>query len=181
MDFLILIRELFIPIFIGIISYIFVSKLDDWKSRKKYSLLGASIMESLIEEVSKGVQIMEHLKNKDELFPGLLPTKSWNGISTINDDVLIRIIQVSKNKKYTHFHPSEIRIHTKNYFNHIAFDWNNNMIKLQDKNTLEMDVKSYAKNLLNKRGFLEGSNGVLNMLHTTKLLLIRNSKRIIPR
>ncbi|MBU2772376.1 hypothetical protein HMI48_00055 [Acidithiobacillus ferrooxidans] len=48
-------------------------------------------MESLLEEVNHGITIM---KNRQRT---LLPVKSWYGVKTVSNDVLLRIIAVSMN------------------------------------------------------------------------------------
>lgn len=168
------------PIFIGFLSYLLTAKLDDWKNRKKQSKLGVAIMDSLIEEVTNGIGILTHFQNSNELPTVFMPNKSWNGQSTINDEILLRIIEVSENIQPDNFPPKDIRIHCKNYFDMIAGQWNSNINSLE-KNVSPQIVIATANGYVGERRFLEASLGVLGMLNQTRTLLLKNVKRTIPK
>lgn len=122
-----IIDKAIIPILVGAISYVLFRGLDERKKRKTYSTLGAIIIDSLIEEVSTGIDIINGTLQRNAQFSRQnLPSKSWSGINTFSDEVLLRIIRVSNGVQPNgSFHPKDIRKHTKNYFDHMCFNWNN--------------------------------------------------------
>lgn len=163
------------PIFIGFLSYVITAKLDDSKNRRKQSKLGVAIMDSLIEEVENGVGILTQYQNSTELPTVFMPTKSWNGQTTINDEVLLRIIEAD------HFPPKDIRIHCKNYFDMIALQWNQNINSLEKGVPVALVISVARLLASNGSQTLEGSKGVLKMLQQTRTLLFNNSKTVIPK
>lgn len=167
------------PVAIGFVSYIITAKLDDWKNRKKQSKLGESIMDSLIEEVTTGVNILTNFNTNKELPTAYLPNKSWIGISTINDEILLRIIEVSEDVAAESFPSKEIRIHCKNYFDMITAQWNANIDSMI--NTPPDLIIARADDLVNGRRFLEAATSVLKMLIQTKKLLHDNSNQQFPK
>lgn len=169
------------PIFIGFLSYVITAKLDDWKNRRKQSKLGVAIMDSLIEEVENGIRILTHYQNSNEVPTVFMPTKSWNGQTTINDEVLLRIIETSENIKADHFPPKDIRIHCKNYFDMIAGQWNQNINSLEKGVPVALVISMARQLASNGSQTLEGSKGVLKMLQQTRTLLLNNSKTVIPK
>ena len=173
-------NDFVIPFLVGVTSYILIAKIDDCKNRKKHSRLGVAIIGSLIEEVKTGIAIMNQFQATNELPLTFIPTKSWSGNATVNDDILLRIIEVDKDVKHKHFPPSEILIHCKNYFEMMATQWNNNIISLE-KNTPPEIVIVQAKGMLQHGNFLIAAQGVLAMLETTKRLLNGNLVRFCPR
>jgi hypothetical protein len=172
-------NDFVIPFLVGVTSYILIAKLDDWKNRKKHSRLGVAIIGSLIEEVKTGITILNQFQATNELPLTFIPTKSWSGNATVNDDILLRIIKVDKDVKHKHFPPSEILIHCKNYFEMMATQWNNNIILLE-KNTPPEIVIGQAKGMLQHGNFLIAAQGVLAMLETTVKLLKANSQKTFP-
>lgn len=172
-------KDILLPLTIGVISYLLFAKFDQWKIRKKQSRLGEAVIDSLIEEVRNGIAILENFATKDELTSHYLPSKSWNGMQTINDDVLLRIIEVTKDKVPDHFPPREIRIHCKNYFDIMADQWNHN-VALIGKQSHNQTI-TFASDLINERRYLEAAKGVLKMLLQTKILLKENADKLMPR
>lgn len=120
------IDDFLIPIGVAIATYIMVDRLGEWRKRRTYSRLGVAIIESLQEEIKNGIELMTNALNatKDQSAnappPALLPNRSWSGMSTIPDDVLLRIIETSANRQFDGFPPRECRIHCKNYFEHMC-------------------------------------------------------------
>jgi hypothetical protein len=168
------IQDLIFPIGIAITTYLLVKKIDEWRDRKTFSILGVLIIESLIEEVETGLGIMDNILNPNNVHnsTSLLPDKSWSGMTTIPDNVLLRIIAVSKNVKPLGFHPRQIRIHCKNYFININSNW-------------KLMINSGPNWLLNtqnllRSGHYDGTKGVLAMLKQTRDLLDKNSRKMIP-
>lgn len=168
------------PFFVGLTSYILIAKCDEWKTRKKQSKIGVSIIDSLIEEVNTGISIFHQFNNEKDLPTAYLPNKSWSGISTINDDVLLRIIEVSENINVNHFPPKEIRIHCKNYFEMIAGQWNANVQSINES-TPNVIIINTADKLINQSRFLDAAIGVQKMLNQTRELLLKNSKKTFPK
>ena len=124
-----LFKDFLIPIIVALITYYLLKKYDEYKIKKNTSLLGVLIIESIIEEVNAGLTLMKTVINKSiplSQIP-LLPDKSWTGMSTIPDEVLLRIIETSKNISPIGFHPRQIRSHCKNYFYNITSHWKANI------------------------------------------------------
>lgn len=172
-------KDFVFPFLVGLTSYVLVAKIDEWKTRKKHSRLGVAIMASLIEEVKNGIGILNHFEASKDLPTTFIPNKSWSGTATVNDDVLLRIIEVDKDIKHEHYPPTDIRIHCKNYFDMMASQWNSNIMSLE-KNTPQQIVIAQAQSMITNGKYLEAAQGVLAMLETTKKLLKNNSNKIIP-
>lgn len=160
-----------LPFLVAIIVYYLVSKRDEYRKRREFSILGVVIIESLMEEVEHGIQTMQRTFTAGNLeFPTLLPRKSWDGMNTIPNDVLLRIIEVSRSVIPVVWSPREIRIHTKNYFDHITLNWTGFV-------ATGADWQSFASRF---ELYLPPSQGVLKMLKQTKDLLEENSERQFP-
>jgi hypothetical protein len=176
-----------IPILIALLTYLLVDKLGEYKKRKNYSKLGVAIINSLLEEVGSGIKIMLAAVSAAEdpssvgLSTNTMPDKSWNGPSTIPDEVLLRIITTSANRKYEGFRPSDCRIHLKNYFGFICANYNNRVMKpgyLPDEvGHWRLVVKNY---LLPPGDYIKASRAVQNMLLDAKSLLEQNTRRLFP-
>jgi hypothetical protein len=162
------------PIIVATVTYLFISKADEWKKRRSYSRLGVAILKSLMEEISTGIYTMETSQQVNTtIIPNPLPRKSWNGMTTIPDDVLLRILQISKNVTPVGFPINEIRIHCKNYFDHMCTNWDQvPQAGLGWRSVAHMYVTS---------GYIDAAKGVLGMLNQTTELLESNSKKWFPR
>ena len=156
-----------LPFTVAVITYWLFKKNDEYIKRKQYSMLGVAIIECLLEEIENGIEIM---KNN---YLNLLPVKSWIGVLTIPDDVLLRIISVAKDSKPISFKPRDIRIHCKNYFDHMAASW---MSAIQSNNP-----QLAIHQLLTQGKFIEAAEGVVAMLNQCKALLEENEKRFFPK
>jgi hypothetical protein len=114
-----------IPFLVGAISYVLFRGLDERKKRKTNSTLGVIIIDCLLEEVNTGIDSIQKTLTDVPFKSHSMPLKSWSGINTLPDDVMLRIISVSKGvKPVGGFNPKDIRKHTKNYFDHMCVDWN---------------------------------------------------------
>jgi hypothetical protein len=164
-----------LPVLIAIATYLCVNHLKTIKDRKNTSLLGVAILNSLIEEVKTGKEIMSSVlrKNFEEIDTRNPPNESWINSNTIPDNVLLRIIAVSKKYKSQNFHPSEIRIHCKNYFKMMITNW------LNANNSKELKPNFIRKTTLPT--YAEASTKVLAMLEETKALLEENSEKVFPK
>jgi hypothetical protein len=119
-------------------------------------------MESLLEEITMGIKIMEGRQTNP------LPVKSWNGVSTIPDDVLLRIIAVSKGETPVSFKPQDIRIHCKNYFSFMAENW---LSAIQGGN---------IRDLIDKGQYIQSAEKVKSMIIQCRDLLEKNSRKKFP-
>lgn len=166
-----------VALWVGTVGY----KREEWERRRSDSILGAVIIESLLEDVRGGVCIMENkleglLRNGLSKFRGQglrLPDANWAGANTIPDNVFLRIIATAKGIGPRGFPPAEIRSQCKCYFVNIKealsqpmFD---NELQLQlSGSTTGKDYVSLAKK-------------VVTMLEQTKALLEENATRLFPK
>lgn len=155
------------PITVAIITYLLFRKLDEWKRRRSYSKLGIVILESLIEEVKRGLEMIKAPEANS------LPRKSWYGMTTIPDEVLLRIIEVSKKITPISFNLREIRIHTKNYFEHMCLNWDKEVVSAGQTGLLNATQQffNYPKQI----------QDIIDMLNQTKDLLDENSTKWFPK
>lgn len=169
-------EKFLLPVLVAIAIYWFVSKRDELKKKRAQSRLGVAILETLIEEVENGLKVLQKAKiaNRNEVFLDSLPRKSWDGMSTIPDDILLRIIEVSKDAKAIGFHPKQIRTHCKNYFDHICPNWD----AIGESGD---SWKFLGGAYLDAGKFDEAAKGVLDMLIQAKDLLLENSKNNFPK
>jgi hypothetical protein len=84
-------------------------------------LLGAVILQEIQEEMKTGIALMvgmqnaaTHLTTRPLSAFGLLPIKSWSGMKTIPDKVILRIIATNPSVNI------KIRSDCKNYFEHVC-------------------------------------------------------------
>jgi hypothetical protein len=159
---LMVVEKFALPFAVAVITYYLFKKHDEYIKRRQYSTLGVAIMESLLEEINTGIEIMKSRQTNP------LPVNSWNGPSTIPDDVLLRIIAVSKGETPVAFKPQDIRIHCKNYFTHMAQNWSN---AIQISNT---------KALLSQ-GYIQSAENVKAMVIQCKDLLEKNARKKFPK
>lgn len=163
------------PFAVAAVSYYLFGKVDELRKRRNFSRLGVCIIDTLIEEVERGRDsIRNTLDPNNSSFPNYLPRKSWNGINTITDEVLLIILEVTKDIKDEGFPAQEIRIHTKNYFDHIVTNWD----QVVDTAKIDPNYKSY---FLNLQSYDDAATGVLEMLKHIKKLLQSNSNKIFPK
>lgn len=170
-----LIKSVAVPGLVGVFGFLLARKFSEWKNNKDNSLYALTIVELLLEEVSNGLNIMKGMNsllekgnNNDILHTDQrpLPNKSWAGTETFPPEVLLRIIAVSAGKSFDHFHPSTIRIHTKNYFEFITSHWERLRGGITKGNTEQRKLLGHI---------IEGSEGVEKMLVRTRDLLKKNT------
>jgi hypothetical protein len=162
------IDNLILPFIVAIIIYWIAGRSDENKRRKNNSILGVVIIESLLEEIDTGVKIFRDTINGQTINPMSPPRKSWTGMQTIPDDVLLRIIAVSKKEDLKdHWHPRRIRSHCKNYFEHMCTNWDN---AITSQTPIQIIKTSYSN-------YVEAAEGVQKMLNRAKTLLDNNSKK----
>lgn len=168
------------PIGVAFCTYYTIGFNDELKKRQNYSKLGEIVIDSFLEEVKTGLSILKSIIELDTAITNnpitiySLPNKSYSGINTISDDVMLRIIAISYNKKFEGFHPKDIRIHIKNYFEHICNNTNNEIKKVP----LNVDnLKKY----ITSTEYIKSTESVLHLLIETKNLLNKNGKRLLPK
>jgi hypothetical protein len=162
-----------IPFVIGALSYVLFRGLDEMKKRRTFSTLGVIIIDCLLEEVATGLDNIQKTIKNIPFVPLPMPSKSWSGVNTLPDDVMLRIISVSKDvKPVGSFNPKDIRKHTKNYFEYMCSQWNNFIILA---NVTQPNIITEFKD------WPEATNGVKEMLEQTKKLLEDNSKKRLPK
>jgi hypothetical protein len=178
------------PIIVAITTYVVVDRLGEWRKRRTYSRLGVVIIESLQEEIRTGIRLMTTALNATEDNSangppdGLLPNKSWSGMSTIPDEVLLRIIETSANRQFDGFPPRECRIHCKNYFEHICRNYEQHVTRSMKLAQQQQDWRSNLRALLTDEGrsrYIQAARGVDQMLEHAKQLLEKNSKAKFPK
>ena len=104
------------PVAVALIIFYINYLLKEFRERKRYSLIGKAILESLLEEVTNGIKIMNSDKNNN-IIVHVLPKGSWDGITTIPEQTLERLLMLKERSEYSGFPVKEIRIHTKTTLN----------------------------------------------------------------
>lgn len=176
-----IISNIILPIAIGILAFMASSLIISWRERRRKSLLGAGLCDSLIEELQHGIEIMERtkkvVKGGKPKFIERLPRGSWSGMQTISDDVLERLLCLSKGKNNRGFPIREIRIHLKNYFEHIVVNWD----QVADAMKEGSNWQERAHLFLEKDAYLRATKGVLEMTEDARKMLDKNSKKWMPK
>ena len=182
-------QNVVLPILIAIITYVLVDRLGEWKARRNDCKLGIAILDSLLGEIRTGLDIMRstYAQAQQVAFKqpmDLLPTETWSGMQqTITDQVLLRIISVSKDITVPSFHPTAIRNVCKDYFTHMCANYK--AIILSTPATQQQSLSTQFLSLLggnpNQSKYIATTEQVIEMLELTKKLLDQNSKRWFPK
>jgi enamine deaminase RidA (YjgF/YER057c/UK114 family) len=166
------IQYFFAPFVVAAVSYYLFGLRDEYKKRKNYSKLGVELISTLIEEVETGRDIIRNtLDPANNKFFGNLPHKSWSGINTIQDEILLRIFAVSEGIPEQGFPARQIRTHLKNYFEHLIPNWETIHTSGVMANVAAQRFASYDKL----------ATQVLQMLAHIRSLLEQNTNRIFPK
>ena len=183
-------KNIVLPVLIAIITYLLVDKLGEWKTRRNDCRLGIAILDSFLGEIRTGLNLMNstYAQARQATFQlpiPLLPARSWSGMQTIPDQVLLRIIAASKGIVARSFHPSTIRSVCKDYFDHMCTNYNNAIINnLSTPGTGQQILRTQFLGLLGgppQGQYLAVTQQVIDMLDQTKELLDQNSKRWFPK
>lgn len=162
------------PAVAGVLGFLFADRLTMWRDRRRKSLLGAAVCGEIMEELQTGVRIMEAFLGVIE--PGASPPrKTWSGMSTLSDEVLERLVQLSKTRCYNGFPISEIRTHLKNYFDHICPNFDAVVVNVTGGKQLTETGRMSAIH-----GLVEPAKGVLVMIERAKKVLENNSSKWFP-
>ncbi len=178
-----------LPIVIALATYWAVNWLGEAQKRRTYSKLGVAVIESLQEEIGTGIRTMTNalnaVKDRDATEPPTdeLPNKSWSGMSTISDDVLLRIIETSANRKFDGFPLRECRIHCKNYFDHMCQNYNEMIRESFALAHKGLDWRRRIREQLagDTGHYIEAATKVNEMLEHAKQLLEPNSRAARPK
>lgn len=148
-------------------------KLSEWANRRNICKLGVIIINEIQEEMSNGISIMESMamdaRNNSHAHPTrLMPIKSWVGMKTAPDELMLRIVAIN---------PSivlKVRSDCKNYFEHVCVNINS-AIKA-DVNCAHI-VDHYIEET-NDSNYLVAARNLYNELDGIKNSLIKNSKKL---
>ncbi len=167
--------KLILPLAVGVLGFWASSVFTSMRDRKRQSLLGAAVCAQFVEELNNGINLMNSVLNRQNPI-GQLPRKSWNGMSTISDDVLERILCLSEKRHTPGFPISEIRIHLKNYFDHIC----PNFDPFIEKTAQGQQLDQQTKDSLIKE-YVQPAEGVLAMVQDARSRLEANAKARFPK
>lgn len=117
-----------------------------------------------------------------------MPISAWEGMGTIPDNVLLRIVAVSKGVAPKGFPLTNIRVHCNNYFTYICGKVNARARALPRENGRIVDPSTEARELHrllcdgvgDDGGFIESTQKVLLMLAQAKVLLRANARTDRP-
>lgn len=171
---LVIMQNFVTPFVVALTTYLLFKRLDEWGNRRKQSKLGVAIIDVLMEEVKTGFLIMDQCERTQKIPDANLPKAGWSGVNTISDEVLLRIIETSENVVPASFPPKDIRIHCKNYFEHMTVTWNR--LTLGDIFSINI-----ANGLIHESNFKNSTDGVYKMLEQARGLLLVNSKKWFPK
>ena len=181
-------KSIVLPVLIAIITYLLVNKLGEWKTRRNDCRLGIAILDSLLGEIRTGLNLMNstYAQAQQVAFQlpiPLLPTKSWSGMQTIPDQVLLRIIAASENVVARSFHPNTVRNVCKDYFDHMCANYNaiiNNITPGMGQQILRTQFLGFLGEAPQGQ-YLTVTQQVIEMLEQTRELVDQNSKRWCPK
>jgi len=185
-----ILMNLILPITIAIITYLCVDYLGERKKRKNYSKLGVSVLESLQEEIRTGIKVMTENRDKivinnPQLNPFLLPDKSWNGMTTISDEVMLRILSVGSDIIVGEYRILDVKIHCKNYFVNICTNYRqsleNALLLIRSGNPNWASAFGTMFSPQNSQEFIKCSQNVYELLQKAKEMLEKNSKKWFPK
>ncbi len=175
-----IIGNLILPVVVGVLAFIASHSVSSWRDRKRQSLLGTAVCDSLIEEIRNGIALLRQTQQAltgNQVPVGKLPRRSWNGMLTISDQVLERLLCLSQGRKNRGFPIREIRIHLKNYFDHMIPNWD----QVTDAVIQGSKWQDIAQQYLTHGKYLEAAQGVLEMTEDARNLLDQNSKKWFPK
>ena len=147
--------------------------------------MGIAIIDTLIEEVQTGLKIYKDTYKRatapgpiptGPIATGLPPKSSWhNGMNTIPDQVLLRLIAASRKVEPESFPLEQIRSHCKNYFDFITVNFEHAASDQFSREALKIVLDPIPEH-----GLMKGTENVLKMLNQAKNVLVANSKKQIP-
>jgi hypothetical protein len=179
--------NLLFPFVVAVGTYIIVDRLGEYRKRRLYSRLGVAVMEALLEEVNNGVRLLSKCymmikTNKPNPSLQYLPTGTWGGTSTIQDEVLLRILATSSKRHFEKgFPPNQCRIHCKNYFEFVCGNYNNALKEAGKLAAAGQDWRPPLMPFVGHKGYPLAARNVRLMLEHAKELLEENSEKWLPK
>lgn len=167
-----------VALWVGTVGY----KREEWERRRSDSILGAVIIETILEDVRSGLGVMEtrlegFSRSGLSKLRGqglLLSAASWTGTNTIPDNVFLRIIATGKDVEPNGFPPAEIRSRCRLYFVDIREALSQPMFDSELQRQLSSDAGG-------AKDYIALTKKVVAMLEQTKALLEENARRRFPR
>ena len=164
-----------VALYVATIAY----RKEERKRRRNVSVVGVVIMDQLLEEVRTGLRIMEDtLRRIETTGPSptavareMLPNASWEGMNTISDSVLLRIVATANGVQPRSFPLEQVRVHCKNYFVHMRENFNH----------VKFDAELQDLLVAGKSNYIGAAKGVIAMLEQVRELLNENQKRRRPK
>lgn len=177
------------PTIVGVTAYLLTDRFGEWRKRRMCSRLGVIIVESLQEEIQTGIKVMSDtlaaMQDGARSKPPREqpPIKSWSGMTTIPDEVLLRIIETSAGGKFAGFNPNSIRSHTKNYFDHMCENYNGALAQAISLAQSGQDWRAPFREFLfqGNKSYIESAKHVAEMLENVKTLLDSNATAWFPK
>lgn len=164
---------------IALCGYLGNRAINEHFKRIKESKLGVELLTILIEEVETGYHtIMVPCKIYVGCIPESLPHKSWTGINTISDEILLRIFKVSGDIPNKLYQPQRIRMNTKDYFENVINAWDEKVLKLWTLPLTDENIELIECFMVNL-GMT--AKNVLIVLKDTRTLLEENTKKTFPK
>ena len=104
-------------------------------------------------------------------------------MSTISDEVLIRIIEKSANQSFVGWHPRSCRIHCKNFFENMCPNYEHVVNQSANLAQQGQDWRPPLRALLAQDGgdYIGAARGVYQLLEHAKELLEENSGKLFPK
>lgn len=167
----------------GALGFFLTSELAERRKNRMSSKIGFYVLSGLIEEISTGIYIMESFEQTQRMTRANMPSTNWIGVNTISDEILLRIIETTKNRDNS-AEIGMIRNHCKNYFSNIVVTWNNNIESFYDPDSIMKEDKiQYALRMVSDSHFqfLMSSRFILGLLIAARSELLINSKRRFPK
>lgn len=166
----------------GFAANYLIQYIRELQDRKRFSLLGVSIVEYLMAQLDLGIQILEQIA-VGQITGAQLPNSAWNGMGTIPREVLLRIVSLAqrhRNNGQNGFPPKDILVHCNNYFVYICGQINSMLTHSVQSQPQQIvvaasDLQSAAISRL------QGAKKVKSMLNTTRDYLLHNSATCFPK
>jgi hypothetical protein len=171
------VTNVIIPIFLGVLAFFGSNTMNSLQTRRRNSNMAAALIAEFHEEVAMAIQIMKSYApdSKDEKYRrAKLPNKTWEGMKSLSDEYLERIISVGEGVQPEGFAFDQIRSHLKNHFEYITVNYEGILEK--HKETINWLYELHVE--LKDSELLSGAKKLLITLEQTHRLLKQNSKTL---
>jgi hypothetical protein len=173
--FAILLTNVVTPLAVGVLGFLGTSTWTTWRDRRRQSLLGAVVCDTILEELETGIKLLRNVL-EGKTSECLLPWKSWYGMNTISDDTLERLLCLSKVSSTRGFPIRNIRTHLKNYFDHICPNVDRILEEIVAGRKRRVEVVD-----LMREEYFKPAEGVRVMVLEARKLLDSNATRWFPK